>query len=89
MNKNKRETARVRTQEPLKKTAKVGTLAAREDPKTFKDLVERWRVQEKQKEEKWKKKKKKVKKNKVQRKDRKIPHGREERRRGRKERQEE
>ena len=47
------------TSVPLKQTARKG-------PRTFCNPLERWRVQEKQKEEKWKKrKKKKVKKTKV------------------------
>ena len=61
---------------------------------------EQWRVQKKRKERKWKKKMKNVKKKKgevlkeefvetMQRKDRKFLYGREERRRGRKESQEE
>ena len=65
LNKKKRETARVRTQEPLMETAKMGTLAplkqtARErNPRTFTEPVERWRIQKKRKEKTWKKKKKK------------------------------
>ena len=55
---------------------------SQEDPRTFKDPVERWRVQEKQKEEKWKRRKKK----KVKYRRRDLV---EKRRIGRKERQEE
>ena len=73
-----------------------------QDPRTFRDPVERWRVQEKQKEgreveekEEKKVKKKKVKYRgkslwkKVQRKDCKLLFGREERRKCRQKRQEE
>ena len=64
------ETARVRTQGPLKETAKVGTLVhlkqtARERSKrTFREPVERWRIQKKWKDKQWKKKKKKKEKKK-------------------------
>ena len=55
---------------PLKETAKVSTCqggdlstpktkSQGEDPRTFKEPVERWRVQKKWKEKKWQRKKKK------------------------------
>ena len=65
--KKNRETARVRTQGLMMETAKVGTSvppeanSLEEDPRTFKEPVERWRVQRKRKEKKWKKKDKKKK----------------------------
>ena len=57
----KRETARVRTQGPCDENSQGGDLrrpetnSHGEDPRTFKEPVERWRVQKKRKEKKWKK----------------------------------
>ena len=60
----KRETAKVRTQGLAEGNGQGGDLGTPktnsqgEDPRTFKEPVERWRVQKKWKEKKWKKKKK-------------------------------
>ena len=75
----------------LMRTAKVDFSTPKansqgKDPGTFKEPVEKWRVQKKRREKQWKKKKKKDLVEKVQRESRMPPYGEEERR---KERQEE
>ena len=70
--KRKEKQPGVRTRRPLQEHSQGGDLTTLEansqgkDPRTLCNPIERWRVQEKQKEEKWKKRKKKtVKKTKV------------------------